>query len=147
MKTKINNLKKYLVTAMVVASSFFVVNAVTNDELVTVSHASGDVFGTFTDLDLKFSGNNGNLSMTSSTTGDASNALNAFIKLIKWLCLGGSIALLGIFVLNIIKMGTAGTNVQARAAAQQGLIWSGISTALLTISTTIFFFIQKSMKV
>lgn len=139
------NMKKQITMLLMVLVSFFAVNSFSGNEVLTTSYAT-DAFGKFTDIDMEFSSSSNGVSMSTSTNSDTSKALNAFITLIKWLSLGGAIALLGVFVLNIIKMGTAGTNVQNRASAQQGLVWSGASAALLTISSTIFFFIQGSLK-
>lgn len=142
MKTKLNNLKKCFITSLVVVASFFGASTVVGQEVVTTSYASNALLDKW--VNIKFSGDGDSLKLEGDDAkGGATNILNAIITMIKWMSLIGSFVIFGVFVLNIIKIGTAGTNVQARASAQQGLIWSGVGAALLTISTVLFFFIQN----
>lgn len=141
-----NKLKRCFMTLVAVFIGATTTEAFLGGEIINTSYAADDPLNSFINLDIEFDGTGSDVTMTGTTSADTGSALNALIKFIKWIALGGSLVLLGVFVLNIIKMGTAGTNVQARTAAQQGLIWSGLSAAILTISTTIFFFMQGALK-
>ena len=140
----INKIKKGAMTLVAVVCGIVASSAVSGD-VVNISYAgNGAIDSVLKGFDMSFSGEGDNIQVTKEGVNTA-DALNSMIRFIKWIALGGSILLLGVFVLNLIKMGTAGTNVQQRTAAQQGLVWSGISAAILSISTTIFFFLQSAL--
>lgn len=74
---------------------------------------------------------------------DVSDGFKAFLQFIRLLSGGGALVMLMVFILNFIKLGAAGTNSKARADAISALIWSGIATACLSMSTVVFFFFFK----
>lgn len=106
---------------------------------VTVAHAAVDPVGNLGNLNVTVSGDKMEITGADDST---EKALKSALTFIKWLTLAGTLLLLGVFIVNLLKLGASGTNVQARAAAQQGLIWSGISAAILSIASTVFFFLS-----
>ena len=79
----------------------------------------------------------------SNINSDVSSGMTALLNFIRLLSAVGTIVMLMVFVLNFIKLGTSGTNANARAGAITALVWSGIATACLSMSTVIFFFFFK----
>lgn len=144
MKNKIKNIKKCLMTIAAVVCGIVASNYISDSGLVETSYASGITIGG-PDLDIT-PGGDGKFILTGAGNADMGSILTSMIKVIKWITLIGTIVLLGIFVYNLIKMGAAGTNVQNRASAQQALIWSGVSAGLLTIATSVFFFMSSVFK-
>lgn len=105
-------------------------------------NAKGDDISTIgSDVTVGMS-DNGSLQITGANS-DVSDGFKAFLQFIRLLSGGGALVMLMIFVLNFIKLGAAGTNSKARADAISALIWSGIATACLSMSTVVFFFFFK----
>lgn len=145
MKNKITNAKKIILTAIAFVVGLLASNAISQGGIIETSYATS-ALDKYIDLKINFGGTGDSITVDDSGVKDATTALNSLIKFIKWIALGGTLLLLGVFIVNLIKMGAAGTNVQARAAAQQGLVWSGVSAAVLSIATSIFFFLQGILK-
>lgn len=145
MKNKITNAKKIMLTAVAFVVGLLANNAISQGGIIETSYATS-ALDRYIDLKINFDGSGGDITVDDSGVRDATTALNSLIRFIKWIALGGTLLLLGVFIVNLIKMGAAGTNVQARAAAQQGLVWSGVSAAVLSIATSIFFFLQGILK-
>lgn len=144
MKNKIKNIKKCLMTIAAVVCGIVASNYISDSGLVETSYASGITIGE-PDIGIT-TGGDGKFILTGAGNADMGSILTSMIKVIKWITLIGTIVLLGIFVYNLIKMGAAGTNVQNRASAQQALVWSGVSAGLLTIATSVFFFMTSVFK-
>lgn len=147
MKNKIKNIKKSLMTIAAVVCGIVASNYISDSGLVETSYASGASGITIGEPGLAITpGGDGSFILTGAGNADMGSILTSMIKVIKWITLIGTIVLLGIFVYNLIKMGAAGTNVQNRASAQQALVWSGVSAGLLTIATSVFFFMTSVFK-
>lgn len=142
MKNKIKNIKKYILTAFAVVVGVFANNEISEGSLIETSYAETTALDQYLDLDIDVSGTGDQIKIDDKNVKDVSHTLESIIKFIKWIALAGTFLLLGVFIVNLIRMGAAGTNVQNRAAAQQGLIWSGVSAAVLSIATSVFFFLQ-----
>lgn len=141
---KLKRMKKSILSIALMVGTAIPFAAPLMCEGVSVSHAapSGGL-GLSNIPDMTFSTDpNGNVSIGGSISSDTNAALGKAVKFIKWISAAGTILLLGVFIVNLLKIGASGTNVQARAAAQQGLIWSGIATAAMSVASTIFFFLQ-----
>lgn len=159
MRKSLQKISKALLAGVFVFG--LVVAPMSANEGVTIAHAgngsingtsragssdANDAIGSDLDLEFKDNGKGGVTLDGESTKGSVSRALNKAINFIKWLTMAGTLLLLGVFVVNLLKLGSAGTNVQARAAAQQGLVWSGIAAAVLAISSTVFFFLNSVLR-
>lgn len=140
---KLKRMKKSILSIALMVGTAIPFTAPLMCEGVSVSHAAPNGLGISNIPDMTFSTDpNGNISIGGSISKDTNDALGKAVKFIKWISAAGTILLLGVFIVNLLKIGASGTNVQARAAAQQGLIWSGIATAAMSVASTIFFFLQ-----
>lgn len=137
---KASNMKKLIMSVLMVLATVNVFsNVYSNEGLVNVTHAFDGGLGNIT------VGKTGNDWTINGTDNSTESALNSALGFIKWISLAGTLLLLGVFIVNLLKLGSSGTNVQARAAAQQGLVWSGISAAVLSIASTVFFFLGSTL--
>ena len=136
-KTKLATIVVSVVTAI------SLINVAPIDSVAQVAYADSSFDGGLGGLTVTGDDTNGwGLTGHSNST---KGALNSAIAFIKWISLAGTLLLLGVFIVNLLKLGASGTNVQARAAAQQGLVWSGISAAVLSIASTVFFFLASTL--
>lgn len=136
-KTKLATIVVSVVTAI------SLINVAPVDSVVQVAYAENKYDGGIGQLGITGSDEDGwQLTGQSDST---KGAIESAIAFIKWISLVGTLLLLGVFIINLLKLGASGTNVQARAAAQQGLVWSGISAAVLSIASTVFFFLSNTL--
>ena len=111
----------------------------------TVSYAT-DGFG---DDVLKLEmGTDGQISISGDDFArDRTNAWNTLFRKYKGFIAGVSgiatITMIGVFILNFIKLATSSTNPQARNQALIGILWSGIAAAGLgSVTVIVGFFIR-----
>lgn len=140
---KLNRMKKSILSIAFMVGTLMPFAAPLIGEGVNMSYASGGLgISNIPDMSFDTDGQGNVIIKGDSVSSDTNAALGKAVKFIKWIAAAGTILLLGVFIINLLKIGASGTNVQARAAAQQGLIWSGIATAAMSVASTIFFFLQ-----
>lgn len=143
---KLNRMKKSILSIAFMVGTLIPFATPLIGEGVNMSYAAGTSGGlgisNIPDMSFDTDGQGNVIIKGDSVSSDTNAALGKAVKFIKWIAAAGTILLLGVFIINLLKIGASGTNVQARAAAQQGLIWSGIATAAMSVASTIFFFLQ-----
>lgn len=140
------SMKKTKLVTMFVSfvAAISLINVYSSESISQVAYADGPVFdGGLSGVTV--SGDDESGFQLTGVSNSTKGALESALAFIKWISLAGTLLLLGVFVINLLKLGSSGTNVQARAAAQQGLVWSGISAAVLSISSTVFFFLSGAL--
>lgn len=137
-KQKVRSLYGYLMLLLVLFSGFMNLEPV---------QAAGGNMGTgqiWEDFDVKIQEKGVNVTGAGVTDSDSAwkKLLDKYRNLITGVAAIGAVTMVGLFIVNFLKLGASASNPQARSNAITGCIWTGIAAACLgsvAVITGIFY--------